>query len=874
MKRLITRAVLSVGCVGVMAFSAFAPSPVASREPASAEPLVLAPAAPNPVTPVTVSKSVSQVVGVISDTLIYTITVHNPSAQTWFYQGPYDPLPPQVSFVAASAGYTYTPTLLRWNIPPGLKPIAPGATDVYTAAAHIDVCGQLISNIANIRVAESDLMGNPELLASNAAVTEVPCVQPQPAFIVTKYVNTTTARISDTVRYRIVVTNVGAATGTFTGPIDVLPTANATLLSATPGYTGPNPIQWNTGGLSLGPGASAVYTIAMHVDGPCGAIFENRASIIVPTGLVASYLVSTTVACDGGWKWSPPFVLTAEPITFIVHIKNPHGSPMLAGWTDPGMRTHPAPHVFDVKSLFVITPTPADGPPAWNPAPFDTHVLSGNFSTPQLSGQFDDCSRVVNIPGGGAHWDGVLQPGETFTCGFAALIPAYARCGDWVNNTVVFTSVIPGTNIVTTTYGTSSSRVMCPDLGDAPDSVNHFGAAMRVHPFGAPSPVANYPSVHSPKPPASTGPIHWLAGSSSAPNGPPARAIDSALGLMTQPQTTTLTSIVSNERDADLVPDQDPLALKRNIRPNPNPALGRSNRDRFDNAFTAASGAPLNVAMFPCSTTFVQYALFINPASPYAGPRYINLWADWNRDGDWADTFTTNCPNMPAPVTTSEWVVQNAIAPAASGIYVLPPVMIGPVPVNTPMWVRISVADAPAPAGSVGNGPVTGYLYGETEDHFMCYKPKNGPFGGTWGPCLNVMLPVADPIGVITLTHRLSLTVKADAEPLGTAFPITFAWQISGATGVNLAGVPPRALAAAVRGGPAASAAADSGVIEPVDGYASTIEMGGATPGTYELLLHVTSGDGEDVSDVFTVVVNPLRPVFLPATRRLSAADW
>lgn len=882
MKRSTARVILGWWCVGMMLSGAFTVSPAAAREPASTEPLVLAPEAPNPITPVTIAKSVSQVMGAISDTLVYTITVHNPSGVIWYYQGPYDPLPPQVSFVGASTSYTYTPTLVRWNVPPSLMPIAPGATHVYTVAAHIDVCGALISNIANIRVAPTDTMGNAELLASNAAVTEVPCVPPPPALIVTKYVNTTTARISDTIHYRVAVTNVGTGPVWFSGPADWLPTANATFLSASPGYIGPNPIQWNVGGAALGPGASAVYTVAMHVDGPCGATFENRAGIVITTGLVPSNAVSTTIVCDGGgWKWSPPFVLPAQPITFIVHISNPHAMPIHSGWTDPGMRIIPVPFPTGPNDRAVITPTPSGGGPAWNPVPFETVILSGSFSTPMMSGNFDECSGVRNVPGVGAHWDGMLQPGQALTCGFAALITTFAKCGDWVNNTVVFTSVVPGTNIITTTYGTSSSRVMCPDLGDAPDSVNHLGAAMRVDPFGAASPMANYPSVHSPKPPASTGPIHWLAGSSSAPNGPPARAIDSALGLMNQPQTTTLTSIVSNERDADLVPDQDPLALKRNIRPNPNPALGRSNRDRFDNAFTAPSGVPLIVSMFPCSTTFIQYALFINPTSPYTGSRYLNLWADWNRDGDWADTFTAGCPNMPAPVTTSEWVVQNALAPAASGFYILPPVMIGPVPVNTPMWVRISVADTPAPAGSVGNGPVSGYLYGETEDHYMCYKPKNGPFGGTWGPCASVHIIQADPVGVITLTHKLTITVEAQAEPVGTTFPITFTWRVSGTGstgGVVFAG-PPRMLSAfpratSARAVFAPSAAAADGYVDPVNGYASTVEMGGVTPGTHTLLLDVATGDGEEVSDEYTVVVNPLRPLFLPVTRRLSASDW
>jgi hypothetical protein len=125
----------------------------------------------------------------------------------------------------------------------------------------------------------------------------------------------------------------------------------------------------------------------------------------------------------------------------------------------------------------------------------------------------------------------------------------------------------------------------------------------------------------------------------------------------------------------------------------------------------------------------------------YAGSRYINVWVDFNRDGDWADSFASPCPDKPN-VTTSEWLVQNSIAPPASDVYTLPVNIANIVGLTQtkPLWLRISISDSPAPVNSIGNGPAAGYRFGETEDHIMCYRPALD----VWTDCPSLRVKVND----------------------------------------------------------------------------------------------------------------------------------
>jgi hypothetical protein len=211
------------------------------------------------------------------------------------------------------------------------------------------------------------------------------------------------------------------------------------------------------------------------------------------------------------------------------------------------------------------------------------------------------------------------------------------------------------------------------DLGDAPDSTNSLGTAMEAY-AGV---TANYPTVY---------------GAGSPPYGP-RHANNVALFW--------LGDTVTAEWDADDGPDADGT---NNI----NPGKG-SNTDGGDDSYAHAANLRI------CETDYVHVT--VSAASTLTTPMtvYVNIWLDWNRDGDWLDTF--NC-DFAQP---REWAVVNAQVrlegprtTANLGIlaYNLYP--------TRPMWMRITVSESAA-ASAGGAGPAGGYAYGETEDYYLAY---------------------------------------------------------------------------------------------------------------------------------------------------------
>lgn len=220
------------------------------------------------------------------------------------------------------------------------------------------------------------------------------------------------------------------------------------------------------------------------------------------------------------------------------------------------------------------------------------------------------------------------------------------------------------------------------ELGDAPDSTNHHGKTMYAYP----GITAHFPTVFD----TATG----------LPPGPAHLNIDfSGTGFWLGPWK-------SLEHDADLPLDKD-------IVTNIDPDLDAANRDGSDDGVLFEMGFSTE----HCVPTYFNVQVTIASGAPTTS-RYINVWFDWNRDGDWDDTFTCNQTND-AP----EWAVQNYVFTLGPGTYVLQtPAFIpfnGP---NSPIeavWMRISVADEPAPAPQDGRGPADGYAFGETEDYFL-----------------------------------------------------------------------------------------------------------------------------------------------------------
>jgi hypothetical protein len=233
------------------------------------------------------------------------------------------------------------------------------------------------------------------------------------------------------------------------------------------------------------------------------------------------------------------------------------------------------------------------------------------------------------------------------------------------------------------------------DLGDAPDSTNHFGAAMAAYP-GVP---ANFPTVFDPALGAPQGPAHF------APKA------DSWLGAN-----------VSAENDADLLPDADGV---RNIIPPANDP----NNDWFDDGVFPVN--PNGLALPQCQLTNFNY-IVTGAAGVNPHPARVNVWIDFNSDGDWADTL--NCATPAGVVNVPEWAVQNQVVMVNPGsqVFVTPQFRSfhpwGP----APTWMRITLAGQPAPLSPAGvadgRGPAGGYQIGETEDYYL--TPFQAPGGG------------------------------------------------------------------------------------------------------------------------------------------------
>ena len=261
------------------------------------------------------------------------------------------------------------------------------------------------------------------------------------------------------------------------------------------------------------------------------------------------------------------------------------------------------------------------------------------------------------------------------------------------------------------------------DLGDAPDSTNHTSSAMTAYP---PSVMANYPSVYQGAPPY--GPIHWQP-----------RA-DAWLGM-----TVTL------ENDADLMPDEDGLT-------NIEPPADLANRDGADDGLIFDS---LNLVHCQPSTLDVQVNIVGGNDE-----RFLNIWFDWNRDGDWDDEF--ECQDA---TIVQEWAVRDQVMGLGNGTHIVTSMPFNAYQPEQPTWMRITLAKQPTPPAADGRGPDVGYQFGETEDYFLLgnepptdwFKTVNGE---PWHPEMLVTAQTSDTIRVVdAFTTREAINLVESWDP-------------------------------------------------------------------------------------------------------------
>ncbi len=268
--------------------------------------------------------------------------------------------------------------------------------------------------------------------------------------------------------------------------------------------------------------------------------------------------------------------------------------------------------------------------------------------------------------------------------------------GSWYDSGCTLDSCIDLTNIACQPLGNCMAqinRALCPgdeataDLGDAPAGQNSLGLTMTAYfPVGPlPWVPARFPTVYLP-----------------APNVPGPRH-------MSPSADAWLGRTVSGERQADWQPDQDGPT-------NISPTLDLADVDSVASWPFVDDGLLLPVPLTPCRSSTFPFTLTVATGRPTMN-RLVNAWFDWNRDGDWGDLLL--CPDgSPVP----EWSVQDMVTQLGPGSHPLVSTPLVPVITVWPdlpfeAWMRLSVAEAPAPVPQDGRGPVQQYAYGETEDY-------------------------------------------------------------------------------------------------------------------------------------------------------------
>ena len=243
------------------------------------------------------------------------------------------------------------------------------------------------------------------------------------------------------------------------------------------------------------------------------------------------------------------------------------------------------------------------------------------------------------------------------------------------------------------------------DLGDGPDSTNHFGVAMNAYP-GVP---ANFPVTNDPSLPGNRGPLHWNAWPLHLGHG------------------------VSFELGVDIGPDQDGI---NNIVPPVNAA----NRDRYDDGIR-----PDLINFTHCERTRIPVQLFVTPAmKAYMIANnlngHINLWVDSNRNGQGGDIFPCPATDTTSAGLALEHIVINHVVNPATLVAGVNTIIVPTGRVawpaelaDKPAWMRVKLtaapADLPLTEGDIRFSDFRGkvYRFGETEDYLL--RPEQEPNG-------------------------------------------------------------------------------------------------------------------------------------------------
>ena len=484
----------------------------------------------------------------------------------------------------------------------------------------------------------------------------------------------------DNGRLSLVLADGSGATQYFISSAPLIPTGVWTHVAVTVDRDNVNGITFYVNGLPIG---------TQDPTGRMGSLVNAEALIIGVTGY--SWQNNTWVAFDGRIDEVELFnrVVTPGEILGIFQARNagkckPKPQPDLAIH-----KTSHGPFVIGSVGTFVIQVKNVGAAPAAGPIVV-TDTLPPGFIPP--------------IVAGGAGWTCTVA-GSTVTCthpgplavgGVLPPIVIQAMIGDQIKPQVENCATVHGPNDPNPANDTDcvpveilhpSPDLPHSDLGDAPASDNSSGAGMTTYGGAV---TANFPTVFGAVIP---GPLH------AQPK------IDAWLGID-----------VTSELDADLFPDMDGLT-------NIDPPANLADQDLADD------GVRLKTIKLPrCQKTRFQYDLSVVGGTT---TRYLNVWFDFNHDGDWNDTLKCKPAGGGPVLSVPEWAVTNSMLSLGNGYYpgLYTPYFISYRGSTLPQilksrWMRITVSDQPGPAAGDGSGPAGGYKYGETEDYLLRFHGK------------------------------------------------------------------------------------------------------------------------------------------------------
>jgi uncharacterized repeat protein (TIGR01451 family) len=508
--------------------------------------------------------------------------------------------------------------------------------------------------------------------------------------VITKTVSLAQAVIGDVLEYRVALEHKGGTAPVYSILSDILPaevklvdppkvmevnpTVVPLLAHFNPGVGPSGAVRWMG---YLSPGAKLLLTFPVKVVG-CPSLVEPRerpivnvAQALYPDGTQVQDEAKTLVDCDPPSR--PELELTKR---VIIDEPTKADSALLPGYH--------ASFELTLKNLGVMTRTVR---------------ISDDLPSGLVAVSAHATQGVVHIIAGGhtVIWKGQIAPQQEVRIRIRVRSDDAFQCDRvLINQAHWYSDGYTGTSNAVRVF------VRCHDLGDAPDSTNHFAPITMTAYGGTPPVLATYPTVYSDTITPVRGPMHVY------------------------PRPFHLGRRVSFEVEADVGPDMDPV---NNIIP----LKDIANRDRWDDGLD-----PSKVAFKHCEVTRFPVVVSIAPQAlpllrPSNGLGYLNVWLDGNRNGDWDDVH--DCPGYNGAVPEHiviDWPVNaNALGPGLHVIYVS---TVEPVywPSARPAWLRATLSERPSnkpfSGGAYGDGRgyVKPFKLGETED-YVWRQPEEEP---------------------------------------------------------------------------------------------------------------------------------------------------